>query len=331
MIKVVFFGNSEGVFSNRHFAALRETPCAIVGVVDTPPARRTSTNTRTHPDAPSFIDVARATGIPVFEPASPHQPEFVQTLAELQADLFVAIGYTNILRPHILTIPLILPVNFHPSLLPAYRGKHPLFWALRQGERWVVLTAHVIDAGIDTGDILYQVRVRTRQRDSVSSLYDRVIARGVTLIPRLIADAENGSLRPKPQAETGASYFSAITPDDFQLDWRRPAAEICRWINASPGQCFCESSGHRLYFSDAEARPAAPAPPGVLVARGRRTMTVAASDGAVRLQRVHGAVRLQRVRCEGQAPLRAADWLWAADWLRAHGLRPGDSLDANVS
>ncbi len=315
MIKVIFWGNSEGVFSNCHFAALRDTPCAIAGVVDTPPARRTSTNTRTQSGAPSFVEAARSAGIPAFEPANPNRPEFVQALRELQPDLFVAIGYTNILHETVLTIPRIIPANFHPSLLPAYRGKHPLFWALRQGERWVGLTVHVMDAGIDTGDILYQVRVRTRQSDSVASLYDRVIARSLALLPRLIADAENGSLRPRPQPEAGASYYSAITPGDFRLDWRRPAAELCRWINASPGQCFGQLAGQKLYLSDAERRDPIPARPASLIAVGRSTMTVAAGNGCLRLGRVRSEDRAEQC---------------AADWCRAHGVRPGDSFITDI-
>lgn len=316
MIRVVFFGNSDGVFSNRHFTALQATPCNIVAVVDTPPAKRTSTNTRLQSGAPGFVEEARVAGIPVFEPANPNQPEFIQTLRGLQADLFLAIGYTAILREAILAIPHIPPVNFHPSLLPAYRGKHPLFWALRNGERWVGLTVHVMDAGIDTGDILYQVRVRTRRLDSVSALYDRVIARSLALAPRLIADIASGSLRPRPQPGAGASYFSSIAPDDFRLDWRRPAVEICRWVNASPGQCFSHFTGQRLYLFDAEPHRAASSPPATLLAVGRSTMTVASSDGAVRL----GGVRTE----DGSAQS-------AAGWCRMHGLRPGDSLIPTIA
>lgn len=317
MIRVVFFGNSDGVFSNRHFAALQAAPCKIVAVVDTPAAKRTTTNIRPQSGATSFIEKARAAGIPLFEPAKPNQPEFMQTLRELQADLFLAIGYTVILRETILAIPLTLPVNFHPSLLPAYRGKHPLFWALRNGERWVGLTVHAMDAGIDTGAILYQVRVRTRRLDSVSTLYDRVIARSLALVPRLIADIGSGNLRPRPQPTAGASYFSSIAPDDFRLDWRRPAAEICRWINASPGQCFSQVVGQRLYLFDAEPhRAALSPPPATLLAVGHSTITVASSDGAVRLGRVRSE--------DGSAQS-------AAGWCRMHGLRPGDSLTPTIA
>lgn len=322
MLKVVYFGNSEGIFSNRHFAALLSAPCAIAAVVDTPPAKRVSTNARPQPGVPNFVDVARRQGIPVFEPSSPNRPEFIEAITGLQPDLFLAIGYTNILREDILSVPRILPVNFHPSLLPAYRGKHPLFWALRHGENAVGLTVHVIDAGIDTGDILYQVRVRTRQRDSVAELYDRVIARGLDLLPRLIADAEPGALRPRPQPEIGASYFSSVADSDFRLDWRRPAEEICRWINASPGQCSCKLAGQYIRFLDAApARrqmppPAAAASPGTLLFVGRDRAIVVAGQGGVSLGRIHS---------DAQAPQSAADW------CRLHGFKLGDSLVAPTS
>lgn len=322
MLKVVYFGNSEGVFSNRHFAALLAAPCQIVAVVDTPPAKRVSTNTRPQSGDPSFVDVARRQNISIFEPASPNRPEFIQAVQRLQPDLFLAIGYTNILHTEILHVPRLLPVNFHPSLLPAYRGKHPLFWALRRGESAVGLTVHVIDAGIDTGDILYQVRVRTRQRDSVAELYDRVIARGLELLPRLIADAERGTLRPRPQPKTGASYFSSITADDFRVDWRRPAEEICRWINASPGQCSSKLAGQDIHFLDAapERRripaSAAAASPGTLVSLGRSRAIIAAGRGGVSLGRVHSDV-------QGSVS--------AAEWCRLHGFNAGDPLLAPTS
>ena len=72
--KVVFFGNSESVFSDRHFHALRQTPCHMLAVVDAPPGKRSSTNIRTPADPPGFVEVARQAGIPAFEPASPSLP-----------------------------------------------------------------------------------------------------------------------------------------------------------------------------------------------------------------------------------------------------------------
>ena len=157
------------------------------------------------------------------EPSSPNLPEFVDAMRRLSPDLLIAAGYSQVLGEQILSIPRLLPVNFHASLLPAYRGKHPVFWALRNGERWAGLTVHVMDAGLDTGDILYQVRVRTRAQDSVATLYDRIMDRSVNLVGLLVKDAEEGTLGPRPQPEVGASYYSSVDEDDFRLDWTRDA------------------------------------------------------------------------------------------------------------
>lgn len=285
-LRIVFFGNSESVFSNRHFGALRQVPCDVVGVVDVPPAKRSSTNTRPLADGPSFVVYAHQQGIPAFEPASPNRLEFVQALRELKPDLFVAVGYVNLLKDEILAVPRLLAANFHASLLPAYRGKHPLFWALRNGERWVGLTVHVMDSGLDTGDVLYQVKVRTRKDDSVATLYDRIMERSVSLVGQLITDAEAGKLRPQSQSQVGVSYYSSVRPEDFRLGWSRAAEQLRRWIRTSPGQCFCEISGQRVFFMDADAVSFSKTIPGVLVKIGRTVCTIAAGQGALRVRRV---------------------------------------------
>jgi len=207
-MRVVFFGNSEGAFSNRHFAALLTLPCEIVAVVDVPPARRTSTNTSVA--ATNFIKMARARGIPVHEPGSPNTPDFIAVVRRLEPDIFLAVGYTNLLKAELLAIPRLLAANFHASLLPAYRGKHPLYWALQNGERWVGLTVHVMDQGLDTGDILYQVREAVLPGDTVADLYERIMVQSEPLIGRLLAEAETGTLTRRPQGTEGASYYGAI-------------------------------------------------------------------------------------------------------------------------
>ena len=284
-MRVVFFGNSQSVFSNRHFQALLEAPCELVGVVDVPPSKRKSTNPATT-DFPSFVEVTRHHGTRMFEPASPNLPDFVKAVRDLSPDLFVAVGYTNLLKEQILSVPRILSVNFHASLLPAYRGKHPAFWALRNGERWAGLTVHVIDTGLDTGDILYQIRVRTRKRDSVATLYDRIMGRSVNLVGRLIEDAEKGTLRRTPQPESGVSYYSSVHEDDFRLDWSRVAEQLRCWIQTSPGQCFCNVADRQLFFMDAEVvRRTGDVSPGMLVRIGGIYCTVAAGKDALRVCR----------------------------------------------
>lgn len=285
-MRVVFFGDSQSVFSNCHFRALVDTRCDLVAVVDVPPSRRTSTN----PSAgasPSFVQVARQRSVQVLEPSSPNLPEFVETMRRLSPDLLLAVGYSQLLGEQILSIPRLLPVNFHASLLPAYRGKHPVLWALRYGERWAGLTVHVMDAGLDTGDILYQVRVRTRAQDSVATLYDRIMDRSVKLVGLLVRDAEEGTLVLRPQPVAGVSYYSSVDEDDFKLDWTRDAEELCRWIHTTPGKCFCDMKGSRVSFMDAQVvgRLSGEAP-GTLIRLDESFCDVAAGKNALRVRSV---------------------------------------------
>jgi len=299
-LRVVFFGNSTTVFSARHFYALLDTPADLEAVVDVPPHRRGSTNPATD-NRPSFVEYARQRGIPAFEPASPNDPPFVAAAAKLGPDLFIAAGYILILKEEILRVPRILSANFHASLLPDYRGKHPVFWALRSGEKWAGLTAHAMDPGIDTGDILYQVKVRTRHGDTVASLYDRIIDQSVTLVERLVADAACGSIPRRPQPKGQGAYYSSTTEDDFRIDWSCPAEQVRRYITVSPGQCFAEIGGRRVFFHDARLeREEVSARPGTLLRLGRTRAVVSTGWGAVSLGRVQveqGSVESMTILC----------------------------------
>jgi methionyl-tRNA formyltransferase len=270
----------------------------------------------TNPDVgalPSFVQVARERSVRVLEPASPGLPESVEAMRGLSPDLLIAVGYSQILGQELLSIPKLLPVNFHASLLPAYRGKHPVFWALRNGERWAGLTVHVMDDGLDTGDILYQGRVRTRVQDSVATLYDRIMDRSVKLVALLIRDAEAGSLRPRPQSEGEASYFSSVDEDDFRLDWTRDAEDLCRWIHITPGRCFCDMQGLRVFFMDAQVvgRPSGVLP-GILLRRDESFCDVATGREALRVR---------------SARLNSGDLGSVPRLCQELGLEVGDSLD----
>jgi methionyl-tRNA formyltransferase len=288
MVRVVFFGSSDSVFSNRHFARLAQSGCEVAAVVDVPPRKRVSTNA-SRPEGGTFVQAARSRGIPCFEPARADDPRFVEEMGRLQPDLFVAVGYMLLLGPALLALPRVAAVNFHASLLPAYRGKHPVFWALRNGEPWCGLTVHEMAAGLDTGPIIFQVRVAVRPSDSVSALYERIMAESVPLVSRLVEAAATGSLPRTPQPEEGASYFGATTEADFRIDWSMKPAQIARWVTATPGQCFVNLRGQRVFLMDAAAVPGTTGSrPGDLLRLDPGACLVAASGGAVEILRVRG-------------------------------------------
>ncbi len=289
MVRAVFFGSSDSVFSNRHFQALRGGECSVEAVVDVPPARRASTNSTRQADG-SFVEIARQKGIPCFEPASPNATEFVREIRALRPDTFIAVGYMLLLRSELLSVPRVIAANFHASLLPAYRGKHPVFWALRSGEPWCGLSVHEMSRGLDTGDIIFQVRVPTRAGDSVSSLYERIMSASVPLVPRLIAAVASGTVPRTPQSAEGASYFGATSEGDFRISWSMDSAQIALWVSATPGQCFTDISGQRLFLLDAKvAGGVTGARPGTLLALRPELCRIAGSGGSIEVRRLRSA------------------------------------------
>ena len=286
-LRVAFFGSSQNVFSGRFYEALTQTPSEIVAVVDVPITKRASTNPVKQESILNFAQDAARRGVTVYEPTDPNSPEFVSTMQSLAPDLFLAAGYMFRLRADILAAARIVSANIHASLLPAYRGRSPVFWALRHGERYSGLTIHAMDDRLDTGDLLYQVRMHTRKDDTVTSLYDRIIAKGVKLVPRLVADATCNRLPRRPQPKEAGSYFSAVKETDFRIDWSQSAEELRRWIVVTPGQCFATIGQTQIYFLDAKlaTNPQGAAPGTVLDIR-RFGCTIATGDGALRLNRI---------------------------------------------
>ena len=310
-LRVIFWGNSQSTFSGHHFQGLADVPCELAAVVDVPPSKQGSTNPLPA-GLPDFVDVARGLDIPALAPVNPSEPSFIEQIRALAPDLFIAVGYALILKPALLSVPRLLSANFHASLLPHYRGKHPVFWTLRGGERWAGLTVHVMDPGIDTGNIIYQVKVRTRRDDTVASLYGRIMDRSVALVGRLVADADRGAVPHRWQAIGQGSYFSSTTEEDFCIDWTWPAEKIRRHIVMTPGKCFTSLAGRRLYFYRAEkARGQWEAAPGTLLSIGRVRCAVATGEGAVWL---------------GLARLSDGPEQPAAAICRQLGLKPGNKL-----
>jgi methionyl-tRNA formyltransferase len=289
MVRAVFFGSSDSVFSHRHFQALAAGGCEVACVVDVPPARRASTNS-SRQEGGSFVDFARKQGIPCFEPASPNAAPFVEEMRELNPDFFMAVGYMLLLKSAILKVPRVIAANFHASLLPAYRGKHPVFWALRNAEPWCGLTIHEMSSGLDTGDILFQVRVPTRDDDSVSTLYDRIMGASVPLVPVLVEAVARGNVPRTPQPEAGASYFGGTSESDFRISWSMEATRIARWVTATPGQCFLDLDGKRFFLLDARASAiVSDAPAGTALDLRPDCCRVAAARGSVEIRRVRRA------------------------------------------
>ena len=133
--------------------------------------------------------------------------DFRQKVTAIQPDLIVVANFSQIIRNRIRSIPRLGVLNFHPSLLPRYRGPTPLYWILRQGETSSGVTVHFIDEGIDTGPIVAQESFQIREADNESSLTLLCLAHGAPLLVDAIDRVLAGNAKPIAQDESKASYF----------------------------------------------------------------------------------------------------------------------------
>jgi methionyl-tRNA formyltransferase len=162
--------------------------------------------------------------IPRREVQSVNKPDFVDWLKGNQIDVVVSIAFPKILKQPLLSTPPKGCINYHTALLPRYRGRMPLFWALLNGEPEVGITVHEMDEGIDSGAIIAQERVGVEPSDSLHDLYIKTTQRGagvlVKAIQMLAADDPTRLVNDPAQA----TYFSFPTPEEsrrFRTSGRR--------------------------------------------------------------------------------------------------------------
>jgi methionyl-tRNA formyltransferase len=297
---LVFMGTPD--FAAAILAALIEAGHNIRAAYSQPPRPAG----RGHRLQPSPVQsLAETHGIPVRCPTNLRDPVAQEEFAALDADAAIVAAYGLILPPAILAAPRRGCLNVHASLLPRWRGAAPVQRAILAGDRETGVTIMQMDKGLDTGPILLQEKTPIGPKATAGELTDRLAALGA----RLMVEALDTDLEPRPQPEDGAIYAKKLLREEAALDWRQPAAQLERQIRAFdlfPGSHFSHND-ERIRVLAAEVAPGDATPGTVLDA----ALTVACGEGALR------PLRLQR------AGRGAAD---TADFLRGFPIPPGTIL-----
>jgi methionyl-tRNA formyltransferase len=170
--------------------------------------------------------------LPVKQPSNANADDFVAWVSREAPDLNVSVSYDQIIRRPLLESAPMGFVNFHAGKLPNYRGRNVVNWALINGETEIGLTAHFMDEGIDTGDIILQ---RT-QPIGWADTYGDVLSRVVAAFPDLVSDAvsllERGAAVRRPQAHLPGTYFAGRGPGDEWLDWADTSRNLHNKVRA---------------------------------------------------------------------------------------------------
>lgn len=219
-MRVVFFGSPE--FAVPTLEALAAAPEFEVALVVTPAAKGMSPVER----------AAKALELPVYKPATLRDAASREPLVGADADLFVVAAFGLIFRQRTLELPRLGCVNVHPSLLPRYRGAIPVVAAIAQGDSESGVSLMVMDAGIDTGDVISMEREPLAGDETSGSLGDRLALIGAAQTVRDVPRWVEGKLIATPQADVGASLTRPLEKADGWIDWTRPAVEIERQVRA---------------------------------------------------------------------------------------------------
>jgi methionyl-tRNA formyltransferase len=230
----------------------------------------------------SFVAEA-ARGIPVFAPRDLTDPAFLKDLKALEPDLIVVVSLPRILPRAVFEIPRHGAINFHGALLPRYRGRAPVNWAIIHGETAAGLTVHRVTEKVDAGAILLQRSVPIGPDDTAGQVLERLRPLYPVLLDDALEAIGSGRAAWREQDESQATIFGKRGPEDGAIDWTRGARELHNWVRALappfPG-AFTALKGRRLFiWSSRPLDQDAGAPPGTVVAAGQ----VAAGKGILQV------------------------------------------------
>lgn len=174
---------------------------------------------------------ARRHGIPIFF-IDKMTPDELAPIEALKPDLLLVGGFDIILKAPLLRLPRIGCINTHSSLLPKHRGPNPFRAAIAMNEAETGVTFHVMDEGIDTGDILAQHAFPIGPRDDSGVLYRKASELGAETVLDLLEQVESKGLKGTPQDPALATYDKNPPPEAKFLDWTQPAEDLDRVIRS---------------------------------------------------------------------------------------------------
>ena len=227
--RIVYMGTPE--FAVAPLEALIKNNHQIVGVV-TVPDKASGRGLKVNESAVKKYAVEH--NIPVLQPVSLKDPEFLEQLKAWKADLFVVVAF-RMLPKVVWEIPRLGTFNLHAALLPQYRGAAPINWAVINGEKTTGVTTFMIDDGMDTGKIMYRYDCKIEPEDTVGEVHDKLMALGSELVVNTVEAIEenNVELRIQKSFIQGSEILKTapkLTRELCHIDWRSKTKYIYNLI-----------------------------------------------------------------------------------------------------
>jgi methionyl-tRNA formyltransferase len=215
-----------------------------------------------HEDSPgeniwfmSVRDFCSEHHIQCITPENASSPELLAQIATIAPDYIFSFYYRHMLPVSILKLAHIAALNMHGSLLPKYRGRVPVNWAVLHGETQTGATLHIMEEKPDAGDIVSQKAIPIRSDETAFQVFGNVAKAAQEALIEVLPELIQGNVPKRPNRLQEGSYFGGRKPEDGRIDWSRPAQEVYNLYRAVappyPG-AFTDISGRRWVVAEAK-------------------------------------------------------------------------------
>ncbi|MEC0243538.1 methionyl-tRNA formyltransferase [Paenibacillus dokdonensis] len=260
-------------------------------------------------------EVALEQGIPVLQPQRMRSPEAVAELAAYKPDLIVTAAYGQILPKGVLELPANGCVNVHGSLLPQYRGGAPIQRCIINGETETGITLMYMAEGLDTGDMIAQVKIQIDEEDTSGTLFEKLSIAGAALLKEQMPRLANGRLKAEVQDEQKASYAPNLKREDEKIDWNASTRDIYNQIRGlvpfSGAFTLWNDEVFKAWASRKTDKASKEADPGTVLQLTDQGIEVKTGDASLWLTRIQPSGKKQ---------------MEAAEFVRGNTMTPGTVL-----
>lgn len=192
--------------------------------------------------------------IEVITPENASGSDLYEKIATIDPDYIFSFYYRHMIPMSILNLAKIAPLNMHGSLLPKYRGRVPINWAILHGETQTGATLHVMEEKPDAGDIVSQKTIQIGADETAFELFNRVASVAVEALKDVIPELLEGNFPRRPNRLQEGSYFGGRKPEDGRIDWNLPTNQVYNLVRAVappyPG-AFTDVAGRRWVVAEA--------------------------------------------------------------------------------
>lgn len=311
-MRLVFWGTSS--FAVPALRALLGEGFDVVGVV-TQPDRAVGRSRSTLVPSPVKL-VALEEELPLFQPETPKDEDFLAALRALEPELSIVVSYGHILSESLIALPTHGTINVHASLLPALRGAAPIQGAVRAGLAETGVTVMRMVKALDAGPIMLRARTPVARDETAGELEERLSELGALALIEALTLMSLDKLTETPQDDAKATFAPKILREMARVSWNDSAEAIGRHVRAydpKPG-AFTSHRGLDIKLfgaSVADAPMDSAHAPGTVVSIDKRGMVVTCGTGAV------------LITCAQPAGRTRVD---PEEWMRGRGIEVGERL-----